>query len=391
MRSRFPQRIGILGGGQLARLLSLSCYDLGLTPVIFSKSKSDPAAQVCAEWFEEKFLNKFLDSIDVVIIENEFIDLKILNKIAARKPLFPSPKVLQRVQSKLTQKIDILAHHLPTAPFYPVSSALDLETAFKFMGPSLVLKKSTHGYDGRGVVFFERIKSSNYKTFSHGFFEDNPHWLGQSAYAEARVEFKKEIAVVVARDIYGKIESFPPVITVQEKGICTRVWQPDTKELTNELGKNAQKLAVETMRALNGVGVFAVEMFLSKGKKLLINEIAPRVHNSGHITLDACNVSQFEQHLRAVLGFGLVKPEWLYKGSAMENIVGREIGSKKPAAGPLKFDSKILQSGKLKANIYWYGKTGFTSKRKLGHINVVGTSSKQAVNQAKKIRESIDI
>lgn len=377
LQSPFPKKVGILGGGQLARMLAVSCYSLGLTPFIFCKSKTDSAAQVVGELFHDSgrvdSLLDFASRVDLVIIENEFVNLDNLRMLEEKTALYPSVACLQLIQNKLEQKKNLLRFGLPTAPFCEVNNVDQLERAVEEIGHKLVLKSATMGYDGKGTVFYD-----SKTTAAARFFNQNPLFQG---YAEKFVNFKSELAVVVARSTEGKIEAFPPVETKQVDGICEWVVKP---QFTAAVVKKAVHLAEKVIDNFGGTGVFGVEMFLTAKNEIIINEVAPRVHNSGHITMNGCNVSQFDQHLRAVLGAELVKPQWTSRGAAMMNIVGKETGP----VSALQFEYDQVESGQY---VYWYGKKGHSLKRKLGHINVVGSKSQDCLKAAQKLRGMLKV
>jgi phosphoribosylaminoimidazole carboxylase PurK protein len=346
--------IGILGSGQLALMLGSACHRMGIDVVILAKNSDDCATKIANKVFLESKpgdLKKFLKAVDLVTIENEFVNLKLIEKIQRQKKIFPTAQTLKLIQNKLEQKKNLKKFGLPTSDFLSIKNQKDLNLAIKKLGTHLVLKTSTMGYDGKGTFIW------NFKDhLAEDFFKKNPGFIG---YAEKFVNFKSEIAVVVARNQKGQVEAFPVVKTIQKNGICVLVKKPD---LPRSVEKRAQSLAGKIISKFKGVGVFGVEMFLTKGNKILINELAPRVHNSGHITMDACNVSQFEQHVRVIMNLPLIKPKWTYKNALMINILGTGVG---------KVHSLKNYKPKSGEFFYWYGKKGNSLNRKLGHINIV--------------------
>ncbi|MBK9293115.1 MAG: 5-(carboxyamino)imidazole ribonucleotide synthase [Oligoflexia bacterium] len=371
-KAKVLPRLGILGSGQLARMLAEACYRLGVEPVVFAQNSNDCASLISRHVIGD--IDHFLNLVDVVTIENEFIDLKLLEKIESVKNIYPSVKTLKQIQNKLDQKNNLKKFNLPTADYEKVWDLQTLHQAIKKMGPRLVLKTSTMGYDGKGTFICNFSKMP-----PDSFFMDHANFNG---FAEKFIDFKYEVSVIVARDLRGNTCTFPPVISVQKNGICDYVLKPD-KNIQKSVLKQVEVVAEKLIKSFDGVGVFGVEMFVDQNNKTIINEIAPRVHNTGHITMDACNVSQFEQHVRAVMGYKIVKPKWIVKSAAMLNI----LGSSKVADTKLK---KItLNEGE---RIYWYYKQGNKLNRKLGHINIVSDSDKKNLLQsAQKIRKMLDI
>ncbi|MDZ4676984.1 MAG: 5-(carboxyamino)imidazole ribonucleotide synthase [Oligoflexia bacterium] len=372
-----PVKVGILGGGQLARMLALSAYNLGLRPYVFVRSMDECAVEVAAEAFIDdqsvESLAKFYDKVDVLVIENEFVDLALLQAVLGAKPLYPSLDCLQLVQNKLDQKNNLKKYKIPTLDFIPVRSLEDIHKVEEKFGPSFVLKKAQFGYDGRGTFIIQGKDKFDYETFKKDYSSFN-------GYAEPLAKFKKEIAVIVARSITGETNCYPIIETHQENGMCQ--WTMIPAGIPKNIVKKAQDIAQKVIKKFEGIGVFGVEMFWLNNGDVVVNEIAPRVHNSGHITMNACTVSQFEQHWRAVLGYSLGDTNLAVKAGAMMNI----IGAIQKDQSRITFDKAHAQSW-----IHWYGKAGATLGRKLGHVNVVGKNSVHALALAKKVRKVIDV
>jgi 5-(carboxyamino)imidazole ribonucleotide synthase len=379
-----PHRVGIIGGGQLGQMLALAARQIGVQPVILAHRATDCALQVTNEYFlddgTDALLEIFLKSIDSITIENEFFDLERYERILQKFPtkeFFPSIASLKLAQNKLDQKQFLKKNKIPTLDFFPVEKLNQLEEAYdQFIG-QVVFKQAELGYDGRGTFIFVGKKDrSKFESL-----RDKP---GKSffGYAEPLTKFKKELAVVVARSSRGEIMAYPTIETFQKNGICH--WALAPAGITPSQNKMAQGIAKDVIKKLKGVGVFAIEMFILKNGKVVVNEIAPRVHNSGHLTLNACLTNQFEQHLRAILGLPLGSGD-LLRPAAMVNIIGVNETNLEPKM-PVSVKDNVHQSGLW---FHWYGKTGFAKDRKLGHINAVGNSVKEALSRAQGARKKI--
>jgi phosphoribosylaminoimidazole carboxylase PurK protein len=440
----FPTNLGIIGGGQLARMLALKAYSLGLRPILFVKDlTNDCAVNVVGR--RDTFLDsgdlrsfqKFAKSCDLIIIENEFLDLNLVKKGAGNTPVYPNVKCLGVVQNKLDQKCRMLELGIPTLKFKDISEfrkrnsnvnansndtssengiddgsekllVKELNKRGALGATKVVLKKARFGYDGNGVfVLNTKLSISKKNAVSKGFsnFIDIFPELEKSGwpfdgYLEEYADFKKELAVIVSRDIFGNVSTFPVIETCQRNGMCVSTEIPlgKPRALPKSIEGKALKLAKKVIKGFDGVGVFGVEMFWLKDGRVVVNEIAPRVHNSGHITMNGFNVCQFEQHLRAVTGMGLITPHInpKIKSMAMVNIVG-EIKQKqmRKQNNPIFQELKTIQSEVHKGDsfwIYWYDKKGKTFGRKLGHINVTSTlGNGRALKAAYEFRKNLKI
>lgn len=370
-----PLKVGIVGGGQLSRMLALAAHSMGLEPFIVASKKTECALQVVDEdhavmGITKPNVKKLSKEVAALAIESEFNSLEVLR--AAGSKLKPTIKCLSLIQSKLQQKKTLKKARIPTQAFVEVSTRAELQKAQEIFGNNIVLKQAHMGYDGKGTFIHHSKRPFDPSKFA----KQNPEFFG---YGEELAQFTQEISVVVARSIKGEVKAFPVVDTFQEDGICS--WTRVPSKASRTVTQKALSIAKKVITKFGGVGVFGVEMFVLKGGKVVVNELAPRVHNTGHWTMNGCSVSQFEQHWRAVLGWPLAEPQLRYPGFAMANIVGRKkkgrINLKKePAAGSW---------------VHWYGKTGGTFKRKLGHVNAWSTSGDKALAKAKKGREEISI
>ncbi|MFP5520437.1 MAG: ATP-grasp domain-containing protein [Bdellovibrionia bacterium] len=358
MANSFQLKLGILGGGQLARLLAQKAHEQGFACKVLSSSKDDPAAQVtahhlCADINDESAFKKFCQDLDYLTFESEFIDVKklaFLDKIKGLK-IFPSLKCMGLMQDRWTQKTNLKEAHLPTADFVTFSNAEELRKQWQ-LWKGLVIKKRRGGYDGNGTFV---IKSSNdlekwLKTFS-AFKADD-------FIAEKIISFKRECAFSMARNASGEMVCLPLVESKQVDNRCDLVVGPIQHPKLNKLISHCAHF----LEDMGYEGIMAFELF-DTGKDLIVNEVAPRVHNSAHHSLSSLNVDQFTLHLKAGLDdiFYEVKP--LAPAFAMINLIG---ASNKPPQKPQ------LVTGQLS----WYGKTENRPGRKMGHINYVGKNIK---------------
>jgi len=372
-------RIGIVGGGQLGRMLTIAAKKLGFTVNIIDPTPHSPAGQVAdhqivAAYNDEEAIRKLAKISDFLTFEIELANASILDELAKKGiTINPSAKTLTIIKDKLEQKKFLRKAGIPVADFQEVTTKDDMINAATEFGYPLILKARFDAYDGRGNALIKdesRIDSAIEKL------------SGRKLYVEKFVPFSKELAVVVARNTKGEIVTYPVVETVHKNNICHLVLAPAPVDA--KLIKQAKDLAVQTMKELKGAGVFAIEMFLTKTGKIVINEIAPRVHNSGHYTIEACVTSQFEQHIRAVTGMPLGATKMIVPAAVMINILGERTG-KTEATGL----DKALQIPEVSVHIY--GKIETKLERKMGHITVVGKTLEECLEKAKQARKLITI
>ena len=348
--------IGIIGGGQLGRMLALAAHELGFRVHIYSDKKDSCAFDVvrnstCAPFDNWARLADFLNNVDSVTYEFENIPAETAAFIAARKPLFPSAEVLATTQDRVTEKKFVNSLKIATAPFAAVNTAMELSAAFAKIGFPAILKTARMGYDGKGQVKLEKGDDLASAWRSIG---EKP------AVLEGFVKFEREISVVIARSLDGKTAAYEPVENLHRNHILHTSTVP--AKIPPALAKDAINIATKITKALNYVGVLAVEMFVAKKgakRELLVNEIAPRVHNSGHWTIDGATASQFEQHIRAVAGWPLNAPKRTGKQVTMTNLIGDEV---------LGWDKIAKEPG---ASVHLYGKGAAKPGRKMGHVTRV--------------------
>lgn len=371
--------VGIVGGGQLGRMLTQAAVALGFQVVVVNPADNSPAAQVGAEeivadLYDTAALTQLGKSSDVVTVEIEHLDADVLAKIAkAGKHVHPSPETLKTIQDKFEQKRFLKKAGIPTADFTEVKSPADARKALEKFGGKMLLKTKHGAYDGRGnaVIEGEETLKAALEQFD-----------GRELYAEAFVPFEKELAVMVARSTKGEVKTFPVVETFHERNICVEVHAP--AEVDKEATAKAEKLAGDAVKALKGAGVFGIEMFLTKDGEVLVNEIAPRVHNSGHYTIEACKTSQFEQHIRAITGMPLGPTAMKVPAAVMINILGER-------------DGETILTGQEELEkipdtyMHVYGKSPTKVDRKMGHITSTAKTIELAQKHATLARKQISI
>ncbi len=340
--------IGIFGGGQLGRMLALAAAPLGFKTHIFSPDKECPASQVAwkhthADYTDLKAVEKFSKSVDVVTYEFENIPTETAISASSGAPVFPPVEALYNAQDRLTEKTYISeTAGVPVAPFYPVNNEFDAKRAIKSLGGKCVIKTRRFGYDGKGQIIASSETEAMEGTKSLG---------SVPCIAEGFIPFVREVSIVCARNLQGDVTAYPLIENEHRNHILHKSVCPARGD-----DGQAQKLAFKILHALDYVGVLAVEFFELGDGSLLVNEIAPRVHNSGHWTQDAGCTDQFEMHIRAIAGWPLgdAQPKNTIE---MTNLLGSDIESLKE----LSADPAV--------KIHLYGKTEARTGRKMGHIN----------------------
>ena len=337
-------------------MLALAAAPLGLRCHVYSPEKDSCAfdvvhAQTCASYEDEVGLGRFAGAVDVITYEFENVPAKTAAFLARRKPVLPDPQVLETTQDRLVEKNFISSLKIATAPYAPVHSAMQLVEAAKTVGLPAVLKTRQLGYDGKGQA---KISKGG---------DPRAAWrsvLNAPCILEGFIDFEREVSVVAARTRDDKVECFE-VTENEHRDHILKISRVPAK-VTPALAREARQIAGRIARAFDYVGVLAVEMFvLRKGRQrtLLVNEIAPRVHNSGHWTIDGATVSQFEQHIRAVASWPLAKPVLLGRKVKMVNLIGEEVSE---AARWFSVPG---------ASVHIYGKGAARPRRKMGHVTRV--------------------
>jgi 5-(carboxyamino)imidazole ribonucleotide synthase len=351
--------IGILGGGQLGRMLAMAAARLGLRCQIFSPDPDSPAFDVvlnatCAEYADVEALELFAGDVDVITYEFENVPASAALVLSARRPVLPDRRILETTQDRLAEKDFVTKLGIGTAAYADVSTASDLRNAVARIGLPAVIKTRRFCYDGKGQAIIREGDD-----LAHIWTE-----LGtKSAILEAFVPFEREISVIAARSADGEVECFDVTENEHRDHILKISRAPAA--IPDALAQEARIIAGKIATALDYVGVLAVEMFVldgnGSGPKVLVNEIAPRVHNSGHWTLDGASISQFEQHIRAVAGWPLGKPV-RHGAVTMTNLIGDEV---------LDYEQWLGVPG---ATVHLYGKGVPRPGRKMGHVTQVGVT-----------------
>jgi len=353
--------IGILGGGQLGRMLAMAAARLGLRCQIFSPDPDSPAFDVvlnatCAEYADVEALEVFANDVDVITYEFENVPASAALVLSARRPVLPDRKILETTQDRLAEKDFITRLGIGTADYADVSNVADLREAILRIGLPAVIKTRRFGYDGKGQAIIRQGDDLGRIWAEIGT---------KSAILEAFVPFEREISVIAARSADGKVECFDVTENEHRDHILKVSRAPAT--IPEALADEARAIAGKIATALDYVGVLAVEMFVlanGTGSKVLVNEIAPRVHNSGHWTLDGASISQFEQHIRAIAGWPLGKPV-RHGPVTMTNLIGDEIND---------YEQWLTVPG---ATIHLYGKGAPRAGRKMGHVTEVAPAGKK--------------
>lgn len=357
--------LGILGGGQLARMLIHAAQRIGVNVAILDEDEFCPAAQVTAlgiegSWQDRDTLDAFIDGVDAITIESEFVPAEIIAHIESRgRRVFPSSASLAQLQDKFAQKQTLNAAGLPTVAYAAVSSLDEVKAFAAEHSYPVVLKTRTLGYDGYGNVTIEREEDAPAAW-------DKLNATGRALMVEAFAKFKRELAIIVVRDEKGNIKHYPVVETLQLNGRC-HVVRASEKGF-NHAGVDLGRKLIETV---NGVGAFGIKMFEMPDGTILVNEVAPRVHNTGHYSIEACITSQFENHVRAVLGLPLGWTDMVKKNAVMVNL----LGTRDTMPLTRDFDKVFQFKG---ARLHWYGKRESRIGRKLGHITAVHDSDGEA-------------
>lgn len=343
--------IGILGGGQLGRMLSVAASRLGLRTHIFEPGSNPPAGQVAdrvttASYDDVSALQSFAASVDVITYEFENVPAAVFDAIGTNTPVRPDMRALETAQNRITEKRFMEQIGLRVAPFAEVLSEADLSAALEEVGVPAILKTQQFGYDGKGQI---RIGDGDAPSGIWPQMKDAPCVL------EGFVEFEREVSVIGARGIDGQVACFDPGENVHRGGILHTTTVP--AHLSASQRTDAVLLTGQILNALDYVGVVGVELFVTK-QGLIVNEIAPRVHNSGHWTQNGCAIDQFEQHIRAIAGWPLGDGSRL-QDVEMENLIGEDM----TRVAQLATDPNV--------SLHLYGKADVKPGRKMGHLNRV--------------------
>lgn len=371
--------IGIIGGGQLGRMLALEARRMDYQVVVLDPDDTAPAAQVAdhhiiSELGDRGAMDDLASRCDVVTLEWENADVQAVDYLSDSVPVRPGANVLRVAQNRLLEKAEARRFGLGTAPHAAVSTPEELQKALDTIGLPGLLKTVGGGYDGKGQRRFETADEARaaFAELKQG---------GRDLIYEGWVDFACEVSVVTSRGIDGRMASFPVGENLHEKGILDVTIVP--ARVSPPIAERARECAERMAEGLDLVGVLGVEMFVTRDGEILINEIAPRPHNSGHYTWEACSVSQFEQQLRAVCGLPLATPS-LLSPCTMANLLGHHMGSGRGLASVR--DALALPS----VSLHLYGKRDPRPNRKMGHITALGNDVSTAYDRAIEARRILE-
>jgi 5-(carboxyamino)imidazole ribonucleotide synthase len=374
-------RVGVIGGGQLARMMIPAASNLGIELKVLAETENSSAAQattVVGDFTDAATVVSFAETVDVITFDHEHVPLAILQKLEQQGiSVQPSSSALAHAQNKLVMRRALEKIGAPNPIWKEVSTALELDYFINQHGPEVIVKTPIGGYDGKGV----RVVSSS-EQVSDWLAEPMISSLGGALLVEQKVSFKRELAQLSARNPAGEFVSWPVVETRQKNGVCSEVLSP-APNMSSELSARAVKIAQLISESLGVTGNLAVEMFETAEGELLVNELAMRPHNSGHFTIEGSVTSQFEQHLRAVSNLPLGKTDALKPVSVMANLLGVS-------------DSKNFMDNYPQVmskfpgiKIHSYGKAPRLG-RKLGHITVVGDNLASCLEVAEAARNELN-
>ena len=371
-------KLGIIGGGQLAWMMGDAANKLGVELIVQTPSQNDPAVSIAQDSIlaavDEAAATEILATkCDIITFENEFVNLTALSLLEKNGVCFrPHLAALAPLLDKYEQRCYLQDLGLPVPQFFALSREKEVESQVENLGFPVVLKTRRHGYDGQGTFIIP-----DFVTLSKIINHSNAQFL-----VEEFVPFTKELAIIAARSVNGEIVIYPTVETLQKEQVCRWVIAPAT--ITKEQSLQIEAIAHKLLNSLEYVGVFGIELFLTAEGKILVNEIAPRTHNSGHFSLDACETSQFEQHLRAVCGLQLTNTTLNCASAVMVNLLGYETSH-------CDYQKQRQQLAEIpQATVHWYGKTEARPGRKLGHITVLlARNNRSAINDMIRKIESI--
>jgi 5-(carboxyamino)imidazole ribonucleotide synthase len=377
----YPALVGILGGGQLARMTAEAAARLGVEVAILEREAASPAARIAARevvgnWTDPSEVAALAEGALAVTLENEFVEVAALEHLAARGvPVYPTARTLATVQDKLAQKRFMRDADVPLPDFAEVSTQEDILRAGEVWGWPLVLKARRNSYDGYGNATLRGAEDIEGACARLG-------WPERQLLVEAWVPFARELAVMVTRGRDGACAVYPVVETVQQNHICHVVRAPAPGDL--QVIARAAEIGRRAVEAIEGVGVFGIELFETADGTVLYNEIAPRPHNSGHYTIEGCVTSQFENHLRAVLGLPLGSTELVAPAAVMVNLLGTR-------DGPARTEGLSAALAVPGAHVHIYGKVAARPGRKMGHVTALDDTLDEAEACARSAAEALHL
>jgi 5-(carboxyamino)imidazole ribonucleotide synthase len=365
--------LGIIGGGQLGMMIAEAAKKMPqhvskiivLDPNPGCSASLVGAEQIVADFKDKEAIIELSEKSDIITYEIESGDSEVLKSVEKNAEINPSPDTLKIIQDKFLQKSFLLENNIPVPEFIQIENIEQVKEGLKKFGYPALLKARRDAYDGKGNF---KINSENEIQKAFDYFK------GQKLLLEKYVPFKMEVSIIASRNTKGQIKTYPLVENIHEENILRQTIAP--ARVSKVIANNASIIAEKTMSVLKGAGIFGIEMFVTDNDEITINEIAPRVHNSGHHTLHSSNTSQFEQHLRAILGIELNDTDLIHN-TVMHNILGSKEFQGKYI--PLKIDSK---------NVFlkMYGKEISKPLRKLGHVNLVANEDESIDDLLEKLK-----
>lgn len=365
--------LGIIGGGQLGMMITEAAKKMQneiseiivLDPTENCPAVQAGAKQIIADFKDKDAIIELANKSDIITYEIESGDSDVLKSVENKAEINPSPETLKIIQDKFLQKSFLLKHNIPVPEFIEIQNIDDVRKGLQKFGIPAMLKARRDAYDGRGNF---KINSEEEINMAFEYFKGQPLLL------EKFVPFSKEVSVIASRNTKGQIKTYPLVENIHHENILRETIAP--ARVSGNISCKAEEIAEKTMSVLKGAGIFGIEMFVTKDENVVINEIAPRVHNSGHHTLQSSDTSQFEQHLRAILGLELGSTK-LKHNSIMYNILGDE-----------NFTGEYLPLNISDSGVYlkMYGKKISKPLRKLGHVNIVGINNETVDELIEKLQ-----
>jgi 5-(carboxyamino)imidazole ribonucleotide synthase len=367
--------LGIIGGGQLGMMIAEAAKKMPdeiSEIIVLDPTENCPAAQagatqIIADFKDKDAIIELANKSDIITYEIESGDSDILKSVQDKAEINPSPETLKIIQDKFLQKSFLRENKIPVPEFIEIKNIEDVKEGVKRFGIPAMLKARRDAYDGRGNF---KINSENEIQTAYDYFKGQPLLL------EKFVPFVMEVSVIASRNTKGQIKTYPLVENIHQENILRETIAP--ARVSEDISKKAEDIAEKTMSVLKGAGIFGIEMFVTKDEDVVINEIAPRVHNSGHHTLQSSETSQFEQHLRAILGLELGSTELIHN-SIMYNILGDS-----------SFTGEYLPLNISESGVFlkMYGKKISKPSRKLGHVNIIGMNN-ESIDQLLEKLQSI--
>lgn len=380
-KDKTRQKIGIIGGGQLGKMMILEAKKMGFYITILDPTKKCPAHSIAdehlvADFDDREAIKKLAHKSDLITYEFEHIDVEVLKELEAEAyKIYPTARSLEIIQNKYHQKNVLKQDQIAVPDFKKVSAPKDIKEASQKFGYPLMLKSCTGGYDGKGnaLIDNENEVESTFQKLGSG---KSPLMV------EKYIPFKKEISIIAARGLNGEMKVYPVGENDHRDNILYETKVP--AEISASLEKKAEELAREVLKVFEGIGIFCVEMFVTETDDLLINEIAPRPHNSGHYTIEGCVTSQFEQHIRAITALPLGDTA-LVRPTVMRNILG---AGKEGKAEIIGLDSALAVEG---VKVHIYQKNVSRPGRKMGHLTVTAETLELAAARALEAAQLIEI